>query len=120
MINLKFLFVKDMEIIDKESIDSPLLVNVEDEIYDSDYIIDNIKCYQYKTKNGHSVKVVANNDKIIPNTHTFNRNKKQWITGDYLVVVMLDVLKKMKDENKKINSELNRLRNEIKNIKNQA
>ena len=62
-----------MEIINKESISVPLLEKVEDDIDDPDYIIDNIRCVKYKTNKGYNVKVVANKENIIPESHTFNK-----------------------------------------------
>ena len=91
-----------MEIINKESIDVPLLSNVDDELDDPNYIIDNIKCVKYKTKNGYSVKVIASNKDIIPTKHTFNNKNKLWINGDYLVVVMLDTIQNMRKENEQM------------------
>ena len=107
-----------MEIINEESISVPLLEKVEDDIDDPDYIIENIRCVKYKTNNGYSVKVVANNADVIPNSHTFNKNNKKWITGDYLVVVMLDTIKNMKKEQENLRKEIIYLKNEISLIKN--
>ena len=107
-----------MEIIDKESIDVPLLDKVEDDIDDPDYIIDNIKCVKYKINDGYKVKIIATNSNIIPKKHTFNKNKKMWITGDYLVVVMLDTIKNMRKDNIRLQKEVDNLKREISLIKN--
>ena len=106
-----------MEIIPKDTLNTPLLNNLDDDLNDSDYIIDNIKCVKYKTNNSYRVKVIADNEKIIPKEHTFNKNKRSWITGDYLVVVMLDTIQNMRKDNLSLRNELECLKKEFNKLK---
>jgi len=102
-----------MEIIHRDDPKSkPLLEMVDDDIDDSGHILDSISCVKYKDGDFYRVKVITQ-EGVIPDKHTYKKKKKRWINGDYIVVIMLDEIKRMRTEQKYMRDEIEILKKTI-------
>jgi|SaaInlV_165m_DNA_3_1040750.scaffolds.fasta_scaffold37155_1 hypothetical protein len=109
---------------------SPLLQHIDEELSNTSYIIDNIRCVRYrnirkkkksklkifrkKKKSEYNLKIEQNADNIIPNEYTYlNKDGKRFLKGDFFMILLCENLKSLITENKRMNQTIDRNRMDI-------
>tara|TARA_B100001093_G_scaffold510313_1_gene575943 strand:+ start:3284 stop:3655 length:372 start_codon:yes stop_codon:yes gene_type:complete len=92
-------------------------------------ILDKLKCVSYRevyikkkilgrnTICSHDhVRIIQDDAYVIPNEFVYTKNSKNYMSGDYISVLLLDSMKKLRDENKHLKNTLNKLQTRINRL----
>jgi len=109
---------------------SPLLQHIDEDLTNTSYIVNNIRCVRYKNirkykksklkifkrkrKTDYNLKIEQTEENIIPNEYTYlNKDGKKFLSGDFFMILLCDNLKLLIDENKKMGKIIDRNRTDI-------
>ena len=88
---------------------TPLVGEDIDGLDNPDRIIDNIKCVKYMDGKNYRVKMICP-DQEIPDMAIYQKKKKKWVSGDYMIVLMMQAIKDLKSQNSSLQRQINELR----------
>ena len=98
----------------------PLLDNIEQDMGDVSYTLDNLSCVTYVRQGKTYVKIVQSNDNIIPNEFKYvdNKSKKRYINYEYLQILLIQNIKLLKEDNERLRDDVRLLKDKIDKIDN--
>jgi len=108
----------------------PLLTNEDSySTIDSMSTLDKLKCVSYKDVyikkrvfkkdiicSNEKVKILQEDEYVIPSQFVYTKNDRSYMSGNYISVLLLDSLKRLKEENKNLKDTVYSLQKRIFNL----